>query len=542
MKLSKIFGTLALVIILALLMIAIPAAPARAVVYEEEFSISPTKGEIDDSVTISGYLFNTGKVYIYFSAYEADLGDDVDSLDAYELVATVTAAVDPQYPDYGGAFEDEFAVPDSLASGTAEDVHGGTYYVYCTYSKKGEIVALAEFRVMAGQMTLNPEDGAVGTTVKISGENFDKSRTITVEYDDDTIDITSGKGKTDKNGKFTCTIIIPESVAGEHTITVTDDTGVKATAEFTVQPKMTMNPTSGLVGAKVTVSGTGFAEEETVTITFDALSVGKTETDANGSFGTAFFDVPAVGAGAHSVKAKDQSNHTTTAEFTISINATVTPTSGSIGTKITISGSGFAVNRTVSITYDGAEVATSPVDNRGAFSTSFNAPVSAHGSHSIVASDNTNKMTFTFTMESTPPPIPEPLLPPMGAKEKALAVFDWEDVSDPSGVTYTLQIATDEEFKTGSMVLEKKGLTKSGYTLTELEKLKSTKKEAPYYWRVRAIDRASNEGPWSGAGEFYVGGFPIGLGGWLTYVLIVFAGVVLLLIGVWIGRKTSYSA
>jgi len=91
----------------------------------------------------------------------------------------------------------------------------------------------------------------------------------------------------------------------------------------------------------------------------------------------------------------------------------------------------------------------------------------------------------------------------MGVKAEQPVYFDWEDVEDSSGVTYTLNIASDANFT--SLVLEKSGLTSSQYTITEAEKLASTKKEAPYYWRVNAVDGASNESEWSGAGTFYVG-------------------------------------
>jgi hypothetical protein len=96
----------------------------------------------------------------------------------------------------------------------------------------------------------------------------------------------------------------------------------------------------------------------------------------------------------------------------------------------------------------------------------------------------------------------------MGVKAKQPVYFDWADVTDPSGVTYTLQIATDENFT--SVVLEKTDLANSGYTITVAEKLEKRSKEAPYYWRVKATDSAYNESGWTGAGTFYVGGFSFG--------------------------------
>jgi hypothetical protein len=58
--------------------------------------------------------------------------------------------------------------------------------------------------------------------------------------------------------------------------------------------------------------------------------------------------------------------------------------------------------------------------------------------------------------------------------------------------------------------LEREGLTSSDYLLTVEEKLSPTKKDAPYYWRVKAVDGASNGSGWSTPASFYVSsGFAI---------------------------------
>ena len=75
-------------------------------------------------------------------------------------------------------------------------------------------------------------------------------------------------------------------------------------------------------------------------------------------------------------------------------------------------------------------------------------------------------------MESEAPPMPM-LLPEVATTREAEAYFDWEDIKRLSSVTYTLQIASDKDFTT--IVLKKKGLTNSKYTIIEEEKLKLTK-------------------------------------------------------------------
>ena len=75
-------------------------------------------------------------------------------------------------------------------------------------------------------------------------------------------------------------------------------------------------------------------------------------------------------------------------------------------------------------------------------------------------------------MESEAPDVPSLSLPLTGRKVESPTRFDWGGVSDDSlPVTYTLQVATSEDFYSASMVLEKAELTSSEYTLSESEEL-----------------------------------------------------------------------
>ena len=91
-------------------------------------------------------------------------------------------------------------------------------------------------------------------------------------------------------------------------------------------------------------------------------------------------------------------------------------------------------------------------------------------------------------------------------------------------------------------MLKKEGLTSSEYTITKEEKLESTKKEAPYYWQVKAIDGASNESEWSTPGSFYVGFQWPELKGWLLFLVIGVGALLIGLFGFWLGRRTAYSS
>jgi hypothetical protein len=104
------------------------------------------------------------------------------------------------------------------------------------------------------------------------------------------------------------------------------------------------------------------------------------------------------------------------------------------------------------------------------------------------------------------------------------------------GITYTLQISKDNTFTT--VLIEKKGLTTPTYTLdtqNPQEKLKSASNNAPYYWRVQAIDAASNASNWTAPKSFLVG---LTFGDYAVYIIFAVIAVMLGVIGFILGRIT----
>lgn len=540
MKCPRIFHILVLSIILPPLAI-FPTTPATT--GDEVISLSPEEGEIGDRIDIEGYGYEADSICnIYFSSDKAREGDNIDSqVTAYKRVRRAQTNDDGEFTT-----KYQFTVPSELTGGTDKEyVHGNDYYVYATYYDSTSIVAIAEFTVIGGEIEINPEVGQVGTEVEVSGERFGISQKITIKYDGDAVDIASGDKETDESGKFTCTIITPESTVDAHTITATDESGNEPEAEFSVKPKITIDPTSGAVGDVIKVSGTGFKDREYITITVDGYRVSTTPLDiktrGSGSF-TASFLVPShVVRGTSKIKASDSLFNWAEAELTILIGIGLDPATsqsspGHVGTKLTIYGTGFIAEAPITITYDKSiTVATVTADTKGNFSATFAAPPSVAGSHTVTVTDGTNTLTSTFTMESEAPSIPVPLLPEVATTAEAETYFDWEDVADPSGITYTLQIGTDADFTT--IVLEKTGLPQSGYTVKSEERLKLIGMDTPYYWRVRAIDGASNEGKWTIPMLFYVSLPREAMPGWLPYVWIGLGALLLGILGFWVVKR-----
>ncbi len=543
MKVSRISRILALSVILALLIPLLPT-PVHAAEY---LFVSPREGRIGDRIEINGAGFKEDdSVFIYFSSQKAELGDLIDTdVTAYEHLFVVTT-------DEGGSFERVYAffLPDALTDGEdVEDVHDGIYYIYAVYFRSYQIVASAVLFVLDGEISLDIEEGVVGTEVEISGVGLRPEQSITIQYDEADITTSGGDSQSDKNGDFTCTIVIPESSAGRHVITAVDETGNTPDTEFTVTPMITVDPTEQLTGSEVQVIGTGFAARGDITITLDGEEVTTTPLplSANhyGSFEGSFL-VPTSGSfGDRTVEARDDSSNKAQAQLAIQGGIMVSPTTsltspGYAGMELIIRGSGFNIGSTVTITYsDNGEdtpVTTVTTDD-GDFRVEFIVPPSAAGSHNITADDGTSTVTAIFIMEAKSPPTPIPLLPEVAATTGARAHFDWTDVSDDSGISYTLQVAVDTNFN--AILLNRAGLETSEYTLTEEEKLASSQEDAPYYWRVKAVDGALNDSGWTYPRLFYIGFSWSALPVWAWYVLGIIVAAVLGILGYWLWTKRA---
>jgi hypothetical protein len=507
----------------SMLAVVIPASPVLAA---ETIELDPEEGEIGDEVEISGDDFDESNigaedyvyVRVYFAADEADKGDEID-----DEVDTYRRVVSSLLVDTVGDFDGSFDVPSELISGTDdESVTTGTYYVYVTYSGDDEIIATAEFQIIGGDIEIYPDEGSIGTEVTINGTGFIDDEQLTVEFDDSEVDIVSGDESADNDGEFELTILVPQSTAGDHTITVIGDEGSEAEADFAIGPEMTVSPASAPPGDTVLIFGTGFGDRVEVDIILGSFGF-VTETNRGGSFSYQF-KLPELDEGVYKIDAEDEDGNDAVVDFTVEeeIAFAASPTTsalspGYVGQRVTVSGTAFKPNTQVTVTYTSTPqtLLTTISDANGNFTSSFLIPESAAGSHTITASDGTNSIEVPFYMESQAPQIPLPLLPSLGGKADALAVFDWENVNDASGVTYTLQVATRDDFALSSMVLVEERLASSEYTLTDEEKLPSRSAGEPYYWRVKAVDGASNESGWSAPGEFSVG---LSLPSWMIHV------------------------
>jgi hypothetical protein len=325
-------------------------------------SLNPTSGLVGAAVTISGTNFGAtqGTSTVKFNGTAAT----ATSWSATSIVVTVPA----------GATTGNVVV---TAGGVASNGVGFTV------------------TVPAPSITsLNPTSGVLGASVTIAGTNFGATQgTSTVKF--------NGIAATPTSWSATSIAVTVPAGATTGSVIVTVGGVASNGVSFTVTspgPSITsLNPTSGLVGATVTISGVNFgATQGTSTVKFN----GTTATATSWSATSVVVTVPA-GATSGNVVVTVGGVASNGVGFTVTVPtpsiASLNPTSGLVGATVTIAGTNFgATQGTSTVKFNGTAAtvtswsATSVVVTVPAGATTGNVVVTAGG----VAS---NGVSFTVT-------------------------------------------------------------------------------------------------------------------------------------------------
>ncbi len=527
----KLLPRLVIALIICVVAIALPAAPAQADGTGASIILSPSSGVPGDDLTVYGSNFTPGE---YVDVYYDVNGDGNFAADEW---------VDDAIVGGDRHFQATFQVPESCE---------GTHMVLAQEASTSAYRDEKPFTVKPG-LTVNPEKGPVGTNVTVTGQGFAQNeQNIQVRYylgtDYDTV---LQNIKADANGSWQKTFMVPSSAQGDHRIDARGDSSsfyqVKD-ATFAVTPTISLAESSGSPGENITMTGNGFyPDDRYIKILFagEEVETGIIRADDNG-YWQGNFEVPEMPIGTYSVTAYGESTperNINPLSFEIKPGLALSPDGGHVGTSLTVNGHGFPINENVNIMYDGSQIETATTNGQGSFEASFIVPRSQHGERVVTAADAAGNYAATaiFTMESTPPGTPELISPPNGSRVGFIGrvvrpTFEWSAVPpDPSGVYYSLQIAaSDNVTATGELVdptVSVQNITATNYTL---EKALSY---GTYYWIVQAVDGAGNAGNWTAARSFRAGLLPL----W-AFILSIIAIVVLIgtLVYYFVIRKRIY--
>ena len=370
---------------------------------------------------------------------------------------------------------------------------------------------------------------------------------------DDTEYVLLAEGEVERGGtQVEITFTIPEAVYGLNYVQFRRQYRPEEPINliFNVTPSVTVSPSSVSPGTKVTVTGTGFTDEDVIELSFDGEDTGMDViTNEVGTF-TAKLTIPDVIAGAHTFQVLAESLYNVKGEVNLEVvpGITLAPELPEIDDEATVTGRGFAASSEITIEYDDITVASSSgngsngsdednplsTDATGKFSHVFKIPESSEVEHEITAIDEAgNKATLSLSLEGNPPSAPAPTLPEgqrygwFGSQE---VEFIWQEVSDPSGVTYTLEVGDNLNFFPLAPGMRRLELTEPRCRLN-LE-------PGNYYWRVKAIDGAGNEGEWAiSPYQFRVGFFTV----WHVVIgVLIFISAFVLLIRAFFRRIREY--
>ena len=254
------------------------------------------------------------------------------------------------------------------------------------------------------------------------------------------------------------------SSVSPRTISISSNTQITGVFQDT---DLTLSPSKGPTGTTVSVTGTSFTANKTITLTWDgtSLSTNPPAVVANSAGGfNATFQVPnAASSGSHTVQATDGTNTHSTV-FTVSPSPTITLNTDSVnvGTDVRVTGANFSPNYMITLSFDGTPIgigaqdvdsgSTSPstitTDSNGKFVAIMQTLRTVTGIHTISAKDSVNDMAsqtvmvlpHVFIFPTTGKPGANVLIPASQgngfAANSAIAIkFDGSSIAPTSSIT-----------------------------------------------------------------------------------------------------------
>ncbi|MDI6781140.1 MAG: hypothetical protein QME49_03410, partial [bacterium] len=343
-------------------------ATSMAKILQKVVSITPTTGTVGTLMTVSGNGYGTNEsIRIEFGTTKTMGG-----------VANPTT-------DTNGSFTCSFVVDTQVYGSTSVIAWSDTL----TASEGADVQSYKDFKITQILITVTPTAGTVGAEITVAGNGFGNAEVISIQFGNT---LSMGTTSTEDCGSWTTTFTINTQRYGITTITASGSTtGVEAIGTISIQPNIiSITPTTGTVGAWITVAGNGFDNAEVISlhlgITSNIVTCSAVE---NGSWTTQFtIDTQMYGTTTITV-------HGATTpikpEGTLTILPKVilvSPFSGTVGTTITVGGNGFGASNSIRIKFGTNNTITNITsDDKGSWTTTFTIDLQFYGTKTITAYD-----------------------------------------------------------------------------------------------------------------------------------------------------------
>jgi hypothetical protein len=253
------------------------------------------------------------------------------------------------------------------------------------------------FTVVPSITSLSPASGAVGTAITIAGSGFGAIQdTSTVTF--------NGIAATPTSWSTTSIVVpVPTGATSGNVVVTIGGLATNGVAFTVVSPTSitTLSPTSGAVGASVTITGTNFGSTQgTSTVKFNATTV---TTITSWSATSIVAKVP-TGATTGNVVVTVSGVASNGSAFTVvaapSISS-LSPTSGAVGASVTITGSNFGATQGTSTVKFNTTTATT-ITSWSATSIVAKVPTGATTGNVVVHASGVDSNGKAFTVLSTP--------------------------------------------------------------------------------------------------------------------------------------------
>jgi branched-chain amino acid transport system substrate-binding protein len=290
------------------------------------------------------------------------------------------------------------------------------------------------FTLLPASLTVDPTTGPAGTPANIVGQGYPPQTGVHSLTLGGVNMLPCDPVVTDAIGSFSVDVTVPALSQGGKTVSANAGTSFASTS-FLVDPgppepppptdpaALAVAPSSGPAGTPVTVTGTDFPPlSGLTTVTIGGVQVAPCctpiVTDENGDFEVTF-EAPALSQGVKTVSATVAAT-TVNSEFTIDpgppqpppptdpATITASPSSGPVGTAVTLTGSDFpALSGLTTLTTGGVPITPRcpavVTDDTGGFSVVFTVPGLAEGGRTVTAVVGSHAATTFFIIEPLAP-------------------------------------------------------------------------------------------------------------------------------------------
>ena len=271
------------------------------------------------------------------------------------------------------------------------------------------------FNVTLNPLMLNPPSAQIGSTIKVSGTGFSLIDTGPCRSLSGS-PVALGYSCAISGGNLIGSFTVASALPGTYTITATGQSGDFSSFTFTVlPPTLLLQPSSGPIGTVVTVTGYAFlTNDNPCTITGTIVSSPSCSITGNSLSST--FIIPTIVPGSYIVTvAGKTSGDGATAQFLVtggSQSIALSPSSGLVGTPVSVSGSSFLLTDTI-CTLTGSIIASGSSTCSiagGSITASFNVGNVAPGVYTVTATGSNgivvDSATANFQILSPPPTPP----------------------------------------------------------------------------------------------------------------------------------------